>query len=194
MNINILLFNDFETLDAFGPIEVFGRVAEFTLNYYSILGGAITSSHDSEIVTLPICEADKSGVLVVPGGMGTRTLAHDEPFLSAVAPYIKGCEFCLSICTGSAILAKCGALDGRRATSNKQAFDWVKTTGAQVNWADSARWCVDGKFYTASGISAGIDMALGFVADLFGTPRAEKIACDIEYIWNSDRENDAFAR
>lgn len=194
MKINILLFDDFETLDAFGPIEIFGRVAEFELNYFSLLGGVIKSSHGAGIVTLPLDKAEKSATLVIPGGMGTRKLAHDEQFLSSISPYINGSEFCLSICTGAAILAKCGALDGRKATSNKQALDWVKTTGERVRWADSARWCVDGKFYTASGISAGIDMALGFVADRHGRERAEKIARDVEYIWNSDRECDAFAK
>lgn len=73
-------------------------------------------------------------------------------------------HFCLSICTGSALLAKCGVLNNIKATSNKKALEWVKQTNENVIWIDKARWVVDGKFYTSSGVSAGMDMALGFVS------------------------------
>lgn len=63
----------------------------------------------------------------------------------------------------------------------------------KVNWQPSARWVVDGKFYTASGVSTGIDMALGFVHDLYGDEEARNICSQIEYLWNDDPHNDPFA-
>ena len=65
---------------------------------------------------------------------------------------------------------------------------------AFYEWAKRARWCVDGKFYTSSGISAGMDMALGFIADRFGEEKANGVAKYAEYVRNADPENDPFAR
>ena len=51
---------------------------------------------------------------------------------------------------------------------------------------------IDGKYYTSSGVSAGIDMSLGFVCDHFGEEIARKIAKRIEYEWNDKKDNDIF--
>lgn len=61
-------------------------------------------------------------------------------------------------------------------------------------WIKCARWVVDGKFYTSSGVSAGMDMSLGFITDRSGKEAADEIANAIEYVWNHDKENDLFAR
>lgn len=103
-------------------------------------------------------------------------------------------KYCLTVCTGAALLAKTNLLNGRKATSNKRAFEWVKSVNSNIEWVNRARWVADGKFYTSSGISAGIDMALGFVADRFSLERAIEIAQSIEYVWNSDKNNDLFAK
>jgi len=84
-------------------------------------------------------------------------------------------------------------LDGLKATTNKKAFVWSSSNGKNVNWLKKARLVKDGKYYTSSGVSAGVDMTLGFISDMLGSDIAEKIAADIEYIWNSDRDNDPFA-
>jgi len=194
MNINILLFNNFETLDIFGPIEILGQIKNYQIHYYSEAGGVITNAQNLKIVTEPISSADESGILVIPGGMGTRELVNNISFLNKLKSIAEKSTYCLSICTGSAVLAKCGVLKNKKATSNKQALGWVKSVSDQVNWVEKARWVADGKYYTSSGISAGIDMTLGFVSDRFSKDKAIKIANDIEYIWNDDCTNDIFAR
>lgn len=193
MDINILLFNDFETLDVFGPVEILGHMSEYQLRYISVQGGTIKSKQGTEILTLPISQVDYSGILLIPGGQGTRSLISDSSFIESLKQVALQSTFCLTVCTGSALLAKTGLLDGRTATSNKRAFDWATSVNPNVNWAASARWTVDGKFYTSSGVSAGMDMALGFLKDRFGKDVADEIANAIEYIWNSEKENDPFA-
>ena len=86
-----------------------------------------------------------------------------------------------------------GVLDGRRATSNDLAFDWVVGTGGRVDWIKDARWVADGKFRTSSGISAGIDMALAFVEDTCGPEAADRASRQMEYIRNRDSGYDPFA-
>jgi len=93
---------------------------------------------------------------------------------------------------GSALLAKTGLLDGRKATSNKRAFAWAITNGENVNWVKKSRWTVDDKYYTSSGVSAGMDMTLGFLTDLHGIAFAREVGFQIEYNWIEDKDNDSF--
>lgn len=192
MDINIVLFNDFETLDVFGPVEILGKVPEYNLHYYSPNGGLVTSAQGTKIITENIYSANEAGVLVIPGGRGTRELVNDQSFIDMLKEVAEESCFTLSICTGSALLAKTGLLDGKKATSNKKAFQWVKSVNSSVEWIEKARWVLDGKYYTSSGVSAGMDMALGFVKDRFGEEAAVEIAKDIEYVWNCDSDMDLF--
>jgi transcriptional regulator GlxA family with amidase domain len=61
-----------------------------------------------------------------------------------------------------------------------------------VNWVKKARWAIDGKYYTSSGVSAGMDMTLGFIRDIHGIDLARKIAYEIEYTWQENKEVDEF--
>ena len=193
MNVNILLFDDFETLDAFGPIEVLGKIDDYKLKYYSLNGGVIISAQGTSINTKKVESVSKEGILVIPGGKGTRILVNDNQFLHALKETAELSRYCLSVCTGSALIANTGLLNNKKATSNKKAFDWVASTNFNVNWIKEARWVVDGKYYTSSGVSAGIDMTLGFIKDRFGEQKAIDIANHIEYIWNEDCTKDLFA-
>ena len=64
--------------------------------------------------------------MLVPGGQGTRRLVSDEGMLTALRTAAQHAQWCLSVCTGSALLAAAGVLDGRQATSNKRAWRWGK--------------------------------------------------------------------
>jgi len=193
MNINIMLFDDFETLDAFGPVEILSRTTTHVIQYYSLDGGLVTSAQGMKIETEPIGTANKNGILVLPGGRGTRVLVNDKKFLACLKTIGEKATFCLSICTGSALFAKAGLLDGKEATSNKKAIVWAMSNSNKVRWIKKARWVVDGKFYTSSGVSAGMDMALGFIRDQYGVLNAKQIAADIEYVWNDDKDEDIFS-
>ncbi len=192
MDIYFLFFEDFETLDVFGPVEVLSRIDNVKLHYISISGGLIRSKQGYYIQTESITEIAPNSILVVPGGQGTRSLVSDELFITTLRNLCNRAKNVLSICTGSALLAKSGVLDNRKATSNKKAFEWVQITSSNINWIRNARWVIDGKYYTSSGVSAGMDMALGFVSDLYGNDKAMQIAKDIEYVWNSNSNMDCF--
>ena len=78
------------------------------------------------------------------------------------------------------------------ATSNKLSWQWAISEAQSVHWVRAARWCVSEKFYTSSGVSAGIDAALGFIADMHGRNEAQRIAVTMEYVWNSDKNAELF--
>lgn len=130
---------------------------------------------------------------MIPGGMGTRTEANNPVMLDLLRNHDAGTEYTTSACTGSAVLAKAGLLDGRKATSNKMARAFVTSQDADVLWQPSARWVEDGKYVTSCGISAGIDMALALIEDLKGRETAKNVAKVAEYIWNDDPADDPFA-
>ena len=193
-NFNVILFDGFETLDAFGPVEVIGKMPDlYELGYYSLNGGIVESQQKVKIYSLPFSDINASGVLLIPGGMGTRSLVNDENFIEQLKILSEKAPHVLTVCTGSALIAKTGLLNGKKATTNKSAFEWTSSNGSQVNWIKKARWVIDGKYYTSSGVSAGIDMSLGFVRDLHGMETIRTITEGIEYVWNPDSENDPFA-
>ena len=194
MNINVLLFDRFETLDAMGPVEMLARPANYTVGFFSIEGGTVASSQGVPVVTRPISDMDRTGTLLLPGGWGVRGLDSDRAFLTTLRSLADDAEWVLSVCNGSVLLSACGALDERKATSNKKLFQDALDSSGNVAWVQRARWVVDGKFYTASGVSAGIDMALGFMSDRLGRAEAEETATAAEYLWNDDPTNDPFYR
>jgi transcriptional regulator GlxA family with amidase domain len=100
----------------------------------------------------------------------------------------------MSVCTGSALFARAGVLDGRRATTNKMSFQWVADQGPEVHWVKEARWVEDGKLATSSGVSAGMDMALAVIARLYGEQVSNNVAIAAEYDWHRDAGWDPFAR
>jgi transcriptional regulator GlxA family with amidase domain len=192
--VGVLLFEEFETLDVFGPVEIFGVAkGDYTVSFYSELGGAIKNSHGVAVHSLPLSEIlDGVVIFLVPGGYGTRREVLRQDFLAAIKQIAEKSHYVLTVCTGSALLAKTGLLDGRAATSNRRAFEWVKSTGPNVHWDAKARWTVDGKYYSSAGVSAGMDMVLGFLSDRHGTPYAEALAVQIEYHWHREKGNDSF--
>jgi putative intracellular protease/amidase len=194
--VDILLFNEFETLDVFGPVEIFGRLPEiFKLNFISVDGGLIESSQKVRIETSLYTKDDNTlKILFVPGGSGTREKANDNNFINFIENISKESKYIISVCTGSSLLAKAGILNGKRATSNKRAFKWVTEQNEDVLWVKEARWVRNGNIYTSSGISAGMDMALGFIADLMGKEKALEISRRIEYFWNEDSNYDPFSK
>lgn len=194
MILNILLFDDFETLDVFGPVEVFGNLSDsYELRYISREGGIVKSRHGARVITEALESFSPNGILFIPGGYGIRPLVKDPDYVHMVKMLCEASRFCLTVCTGSALLAKTGLLNGLRATSNKLSFNWVVSVNTSVDWLNNARWAVHGKYWTSSGVSAGTDMALAFVEHMNGRDEAERVAKFMEYIWNEDSDNDPFS-
>ncbi len=193
MTVAVLLFEDFETLDVFGPVEIFGRLKEhYKVSFYSLPGGLVSNYHGVSILTQTLDSFQHADILLVPGGYGTRIEVENAVLVQLLCDISARSQYVLSVCTGSALLAKAGLLDGRKATSNKRAFDWVTTQGNKVNWIKKARWTRDEKYYTSAGVSAGMDMTLGFLQDRHGIAFARETAIAIEYNWTENMAEDNF--
>lgn len=199
MKFNVVLFEDFETLDVFGPVEAIGMLKKFMEDYYEIEfyskeGGIIRSNQNVRVDTLPLSDIKEDGILLIPGGFGTRKEVDNQELIQCLKDLSDKARYVLTVCTGTALLAKTGIIKGIRATTNKMSFNWVEDQDKDVIWIRRARWVHDGKFYTSSGVSAGIDMTLSFISDMMGLNVAKQVATGMEYIWNSDKDSDPFAK
>lgn len=194
--VGVLLFEHFELLDVFGPLEMLGMLGEdFAIRLVSEQTEVVDSAQGPQVVIDDFfVDHHPYDVLLVPGGRGTRREVENRALLDWLARAAGRAEIVASVCTGSALLARAGLLDGRQATTNKNAFDWVIGQGPKVDWQPRARWVEDGKFFTSSGVSAGTDMALALIARLCGIERARQAALWAEHVWNEDSTNDPFAR
>ena len=195
--VNVLLYEGFTTMDALGPAEALSRALDdgrkcYEIEYFSVAGGLVGGSTNAKIWTRKLNEIAKFDVLLVPGGFAARELAHDSEFIAVLGELARRHEYVIAVCTGSVLLAKIGLLDGMEATSNKLSWQWAILEAPGVRWIRGARWCVSGKFYTGSGVSAGIDAALGFIADMHRLDEAQRIARAMEYVWNSDKNAELF--
>ena len=194
-SIGVVLFDEFESLDVFGPIEMFGMLpGNFEICMVAENSGQIASRQGPK----SIAECDFNSkrqfdILLVPGGPGTRREVDNQVMLDWLQNQSMGAEYVTAVCTGSALLARAGILDGRKATTNKRAYDWATSQSDKVHWIKQARWVEDGKFFTSSGVSAGMDMSLGLIARLLGEDAAEQVATWTEYEWHRDSEWDPFA-
>ena len=194
-SIGVLLFDEFELLDVFGPLEMYGMLpGSFEICMVAENSGQIASRQGPKsIADYDFNSKRQFDILLVPGGSGTRREVDNQVMLDWLQNQSMGAEYVTAVCTGSALLARAGILDGRKATTNKRAYDWATSQSDKVHWIKQARWVEDGKFFTSSGVSAGMDMSLGLIARLSGEDVAEQVATWTEYEWHRDPEWDPFA-
>ncbi|MGJ0182456.1 DJ-1/PfpI family protein [Corynebacterium glyciniphilum] len=201
--VTVLLYDDFEVLDVFGPVEFFAHVPGWSVQYAGPTTRDTVRSAQGAEVTTDVSYSDLrdrvggTDIVLVPGGPGSRTLISDAGFLSDVATICRRASVVTSVCTGSAVLAAAGVLDGRRATSNKKSWSWATSQGRRVTWVPQARWVVDDSarvpIWTSSGVAAGMDMAHALVTELTGPSVADDIADNIELEVHRDSRWDPFA-
>ncbi len=191
-----LVFPGFETLDYFGPIEMLGGLSN-EIEVITVAKGncPVPSVHGQRIVVdKTIDEKSDYDLLFIPGGDSALIEAEDQEFMEWVRQASANAERVLAVCTGTVLLGMTGVLDGRKATTNKLDFTNTVHLAPHVDWVKQARWVEDGKFFTSSGVSAGMDMALAVLADLFGMDLAEEMATSCEYTWHKDASQDPFAK
>lgn len=194
--LGIVLFPEFELLDVFGPLEMFGNLKGMIDVLMVAQDKGVVESAQGPSVVADYGFADCPGLdlVLVPGGRGTRREVGNPILLDWLRARVAEAEIAMTVCTGAALLARSGVLDGRQATTNKKSFAWVAEQGPKVHWIKEARWVEDGKFVTSSGVSAGIDMALAVIARVGGVKLSEGLATAAEYDWHRDPGWDPFAK
>lgn len=193
--LGALVFPGFQTLDYFGPMELLGgKRDDIEMITIAKTLDPVPSVHGQRIIPDRVL-SDKNDydLLFIPGGDAALIEAKDAEFMNWIRGAAANAERVMAVCTGTVLLGMTGVLDGRKATTNKLDFTATVPLAPGVEWVKQARWVEDGKFFTSSGVSAGMDMALAVIADLYGVDVAKDLAEGTEYTWHDDPTWDPFA-
>lgn len=175
-----------------GPVKgaVSARLAQH-------LGGDFGQTLGAETtVTHTFDDAPAMDVIIVPGGTGVfnatfGNMTTIEEFLVRREPQA---DYILGVSFGVVHLARAGLLDGKRATSSKSGWEWIKSHGPEVQWVPQARWVVDGKFWTSSGMTSAMDMTYAWLTHVYGAQGpVNQRTNGIEYAPHLDPEWDPYA-
>ncbi|MFV0132580.1 DJ-1/PfpI family protein [Streptomyces sp. HMX87] len=180
MQIAIVLYDRFTALDAVGPYETLGRLPDADTVFVAERTGPVrTDTGNLALVAdRSLAEVPAPDIVVVPGGPGQSPQMENAALLDWLRAADATSVWTTSVCTGSLLLAAAGLLDGRRATSHWLALDHLKRFGAEPT---GDRVVTDGKYVTAAGVSAGIDMGLTLLGRIAGDDHARAVQLLTEY-------------
>ena len=180
MQIVIPLFDRFTALDAVGPYQVLTQLPGSEVIFSSERPRGVCDDSGSLILVAGASFGDvpHPDIIVVPGGPGQAGQMTPGPLQDWLIEADKTTTWTTSVCTGALILAAAGLLKGREATTYWLARDELARLGAK---SVQERYVFDGKYVTAAGVSAGIDMALALAGRIVGDKIAQQIQLGIEY-------------
>ncbi len=183
--IGVILYPNFEELDAIGPLEVFGMLRfqdrEWQAITISETGGPVKAFNGLSVnVDHSFDDAPALDVILVPGGFGTREESQNPRMIEFVQKTARQASYVTSVCTGAFILHSAGFLSGRRATTHWSQIENLRAAG-DVEVVDDQRFVHDGNAITAAGVSAGIDMSLYLVSLLKDAQTALNVQRGMEY-------------
>ena len=166
-------------LDAVGPAEIFTGSRHVDLHLVWKTTTPVRTSAGWRLVpTTPFPKAPQLDVVCVPGGSGQIALMDDEGVLDFLRKQAAGARYVTSVCTGALLLGAAGLLDGYRATTHWMSHDQLALFGAIPV---RQRVVVDRNRITGGGVTAGVDFALGVLAELFGEQEADAVQLATEY-------------
>ncbi|MGA5314477.1 GlxA family transcriptional regulator [Streptomyces pseudogriseolus] len=176
----VVLYDAVQSLDVTGPVEVFAGAERHTPGSYRITTASLDGAPvrtTSGLTLVPdgtLGEAPAPHTLVVPGGHGSR---HPDPRLTDwLRRHAPRAERLVSVCTGAALLAAAGLLDGRRATTHWAYSDRLARDHPAVEVDPDPIYVRDGHVATSAGVTAGIDLALALVEEDLGREVALTVA------------------
>ena len=182
--IGIVLFDGAEELDWVGPLEVLANACKDGDRVITVAESAGPVRGAKGMRVLPDHTFDDCpplDVVLVPGGQGTRTEMKNNVMLSFVKSQSARAEWTTSVCTGAFVLNAAGLTAGRAITTHWACIDELRSFDPEAKIDPDARWVVDGQLVTAAGVSAGIDMALWLVGQLYDPEHARTVQHWIQY-------------
>lgn len=179
MDIAVVIYEGFTSLDVVGPFEVLSRLPGAKVRFVAATPGMCAADQPGfGIVAEPLESMARPDIVVVSGGSTTQRLLGDEALLAWLRHAHETSTWTTSVCTGSLLLGAAGLLHGRRATSHFYELESLRCFGAEPV---PDRVVEDGRVITAAGVSSGIDMALLVCDRVAGPAYAQSVQLAIEY-------------
>jgi putative intracellular protease/amidase len=182
LQVAIPLYPRFTALDAVGPYEVLQRIPSIDVTFIGHERGEVRTENNMLGVSIDatFAELTNPDVIVMPGGVGSRTLGDDTVLLDWLRAAHEGTIFTTSVCSGSLVLGAAGLLKGLTATSHWSCYAELEAEGA-LPVAQRVVEHLDERIITSAGVSSGIDMALRLTELLVDRTAAEAAQLMIEY-------------
>ncbi len=192
IDIGILIFDDVEELDFVGPWEVWnmvnmvsrfrGEADPFRVRLISSDGQQIRAAKGMRVLAdAAIAQVEQLDIICVPGGQGARALLDQADVLDWVRSISKHAKWVTSVCTGAFVLSKAGLTQGKRLATYWAAFKEFEQLGLSGTLVPDVRYVRDGNLLTSAGVSAGIDMSLWLVGEIFSPQFARDVQRAMQY-------------
>jgi transcriptional regulator GlxA family with amidase domain len=186
-----VLVYDFQAIDVIGPTdlvnssskaylqaisgfmkiepEVLSRASDFIFHHIGITRDpvSIASSSITLVPTTTVDDCPELDILLLGGPDPVNFELHPK-FADLIRNHVAAGKLLFTTCTGAAVAAAAGVLDGKNATINHAVVPLVKQKFPSVNWTDEKKWVVDGNVWTAGGAVAGMDMFAHWLKEMFG--------------------------
>lgn len=203
IHVGALLF-DYQTIDVIGPCDLLNSASKMLMegiNRYTPVDPELLAKAPDFVFhhigeTLEPVRQLTSCVTIVPTiavddvpELDILLVGGDSPAESNLPPKLQDLvrrhaasgKLLFTTCTGSAVVAATGVLDGRKATVNNLEFNWVKKKYPNVQWTKEKKWIIDGNIWTGSGAVAGMDMVAHWIKETFGLDILIQAALSLDF-------------
>ncbi len=187
-SIEYFLYADAVGLDIIGPLEVFTAATQILdQNGYCHEGyRSVFSSETPGLVRMSsglqmqahmaIGNGDPIDILLLPGGVSVNQVTRNTTLIDRIHSRAKDAKEIVSVCGGAFILAACGLLKGKKATTHWSAANDLAKRYPEISVDSDAIYIRDGNIVTSAGVTAGIDLALALVEEHHGSSLAMEVA------------------
>lgn len=188
IKVGIFVFNEVEVLDFTGPFEVFSLALKDNEKAFEV----ITIGETEEVISArnglkvvpnaTFSDTLDLDILIIPGGYGAEVFEiKNKVALDWIIAQSQKVAILASVCTGALLLAECGLLDQKKATTHWMDIDRLEKEYPKVNVVRGVKFVDEGNIVTSGGISAGINMSFHIVKRLLGAGEARSTARRMEY-------------
>jgi transcriptional regulator GlxA family with amidase domain len=180
-SIGILVYDGVNDLDLMGPRYVLGQAMGVKTQLIALKPGSIKTVMGVEIIpNTTIDSVSQLDILIIPGGFtGTIEAAYNPTLHDWIRKIDKTTKYTGAVCTGVWVLGATGLLENKRASTNWYREEEFLTKYKAI--PANERFTQDGKYWTSAGVTAGMDMSLGIMKDIYGDRYAQAIMLDMEY-------------
>ncbi|KAI8712768.1 DJ-1 protein-PfpI domain-containing protein [Fusarium sp. LHS14.1] len=191
LHVGALLF-DYQAIDVIGPIDLLNSCTKMYMKALQPLSGVTEETISrapeflfhhigvnkepfrllsSDITVVPSSTVDdcpEMDILVI-GGPDPVNFKLDPKHANFLRKHVAAGKLLFANCTGAAVVASTGVLDGKNATINNLAFKLMQQLYPNVKWANDKKWVVDGNIWTGGGAVAGMDMVSHWIIENYGS-------------------------
>lgn len=171
-------------LKTYGPVndETIARAPDFIFHHIGLTRDPVhlLTSAITIVPTTTIDDCPELDCLLIAGPNPVFFELHPQ-YANFIRRHVASGKLIFTTCTGAAVIASTGVLDGKTATVNNVEYEWVKKRYPLVNWTRETKWVVDGNIWTGSGAVAGMDMFSHWLKTNYGLDVLIQGALSLDY-------------